>query len=123
MDDGNPRTQAARQIRKTRFSSRRLRDANILNAREKLEIPQGHAMPYVTQTRICTAKAPTEKVAVPKEGVEETLAFSEWRMATLSSRKRAWKIKAFGTQRCIFTKSEINRMQLMLQIEVSFTAS
>ena len=63
------------------------------------------------------------KVAVPKEGAEETLAFSEWRMATLSSRKRARKIKAFGTQRCIFTKSEINRMQLMLQIEISFMAS
>ena len=79
-EDGNPRTQAARQMRKTRFSSRRLRDAIIQNARGKLEIPQGHAMQCVTQTRISTAKAPTQKVAVPKEGAEETLAFSEWRL-------------------------------------------
>ena len=40
---------------------------------------QWNLMPCVTQVRIPTAKAPTQKVAASKEGGERLLAFSEGR--------------------------------------------
>ena len=39
-------------------------DAVILNARKKLEIPVGPAMPCVTRVRVATAETPTQKAAV-----------------------------------------------------------
>ena len=62
-----PKIQAARQKRKIHVvlpDEVEEFDAIVQNAREKLEIPVGPAMPRVTQVRIPTAKTPTQKVAV-----------------------------------------------------------
>ena len=75
-------------------------DAIIPNARKKLQMPVETAMPCVTQACISTAKTPTQKVAVSKEGGERLLAFSEGRLS-LSLTKRERTIKTFGSQRCI----------------------
>ena len=83
-----PKIPAARQMKKNHDffpDDAEEFDAVVQNARKKMEIPVELAMPCVTRVRIPTAKAPTQKVAVSKEG-EGTRSIE--RRATLSDKKR-----------------------------------
>ena len=62
-------------------------DAIVRIARKKLEISVKPAMPRATQVRIPTAEAPTQRIAVSKEGVEGPLVCNG-RRAFLSNEKR-----------------------------------
>ena len=79
-----PKVQSARQMRNIHdiaLDEVEELDAIDRNARKMLEIPVEPAMHCVQQVRIPTAKAPTQNVAVSKEGVRRPLALNEGRLS------------------------------------------
>ena len=72
-------------------------------------------MPCVTQVRIPTTETPAQNVAVSKEGGRRPLALNE--RATLFDQKEKGKERRSNLKGVFFTRGEIRRVKITLQIE------
>ena len=85
----------------------------VRKARKKFDIPVEPAMPCFNQLRIPSAKAPTQRVAVSKEGEWRLPAFCEGK---LSLTRRERELEAFESQGCVLHKARKDFIRCIILI-------